>query len=179
MCDHQSLCHLPLIESVPTLTRLKVTSWYPPCGVPAEQGVYGGAVLYSTFCLAPGPTTVLEFSCIKVTRRPREGPAHERCQHHQMARRRGSLGAPSLPSSCILSSQLWLAPQFVLVTACLFSGPISRAFHSRRCSVPSPRCTDTSSGLGILPLSSLPRGHVHRSCSLLSCALEPGGVGWG
>lgn len=116
---------------------------------------------------------------LKVTRRPREGPAHERCQHRQMAGRPGSLGAPSLPSSCILSSQLWLAPQFVLVTACLFSGPISRAFHSRRCSVPSPRCPDTSSGLGILPLSSLPRGHVHRSCSLLSCALEPGGVGWG
>lgn len=121
----------------------------------------------------------LGYSHIKVTRRPREGLAHERGQHHQMAGRWGSLRVPSLPSSCMLSSQLWLVPQFVLGTACLFSGPISCAFPSRRCRVPSPRCPDTSSGLGILPLSSLPRGRVHHPYSLRPHTLEPGGVGWG
>lgn len=118
-------------------------------------------------------------SRIKVTHRAREEPAHERCQQQEMAGHRGSLGAPSLPSSYTLSSQLWLAPQFVLLTAFLFSGPMSRAFLCRRCGVLSPRCPDTSLGLGTLPLSSLPRGQVHCSCSLLPRTWAPGRVGWG
>lgn len=70
-----------------------------------------------------------------------------------------------------------VGPQFVLLTAFLFSGPVSRAFRCRRCGVLSTRCPDTSLGLGTLPLSSLPRGHVHCSCSLLPHTWAPGGVG--